>query len=388
MHRLSKYTTLCVLLLIVTLTACGPTAKPAPTAAAPTAPPAPTTTAAPTAAKPPPTPDAVSEIDTWLSTQTEGGHFSGAVLIARNGEVLLSKGYGFANRTEQTPNTTQTRFRIYSNTKQFTAMAILMLYAQGKLDLQDPLCKYVADCPGAWPDVTLHHLLTHTSGIPNADPPDYSVPSTPEQLIALFRDRPLDFQPGAKFGYSNSGYILLGYVIEQVSGLAYGEFLKQNIFEPLDMRNSGYDFNAAELAVGYNHGATMSEAMPLVDASNLYAAGALYSTVEDLYRWAQALSTEQLIPQELLELIFTIHWAFPSAEFPPGYTELGYGYGWFVAREHGRRESYHVGGFFGFVSLIDRYPDEQVTVIFLSNQEDIDIGATWDELRQHLFGSE
>jgi CubicO group peptidase (beta-lactamase class C family) len=178
-----------------------------------------------------------SEVDTYLNSLVRIGSFSGSVLMARNGEVLLTKGYGFADREHKISNTPQTKFRLGSITKQFTAMAIIILEAQDKLDAQDPICKYLTECPEAWATITIHHLLTHTSGIPNfTDFPDYrrtsATPSAPEETIDRFQDEPLDFQPGESWSYSNSGYILLGHIIERVSNQSYEEFLQENIFTP------------------------------------------------------------------------------------------------------------------------------------------------------------
>ena len=149
-----------------------------------------------------------SKIDKILSDHIERETFTGSALVARNGEILLSKGYGWADRDNRIPNTPQTKYRLGSITKQFTAMAILILQTQGKLDVQEPICPYIPECPDSWQDITIHHLLSHTSGIPDLTGfPDFDTfkarPSPPEQTIALFRDKPLDFQPGKRWSYSN-----------------------------------------------------------------------------------------------------------------------------------------------------------------------------------------
>ena len=177
----------------------------------------------------------VSKIDKTLSLLTKRESFTGAVLVARNGEVLFSQGYGLADRDKNLPNTPQTKYRLGSISKQFTAMAILVLQTQGKLTVQDPVCRYISECPDSWQDITIHHLLTHIAGIPDFTSfPDYettrATPSSPLQTIARFQDRPLDFKPGEKWSYSNSNYILLGYIIETASGESYETFLQKNIF--------------------------------------------------------------------------------------------------------------------------------------------------------------
>ena len=310
--------------------------------------------------------NAASKIHKTLNYFTKFGTFTGAVLVARNGEVLLSQGYGLADRDKNLPNTPQTKYRLGSITKQFTAMAILILQAQGELNVQDHICRYVQECPAAWKEITIHHLLTHTSGIPNFTSfPDFqaikATPSPPEQTITRFKDEPLDFPPGEQWSYSNSGYILLGYIIEQVSGQTYESFLQQNIFEPLQMMNSGYDHNDGSLATGYTGFYANWKKADYVDMTIPHAAGALYSTVEDLYRWDQALYTAQLVPQELLDLMFTPHVKVDK--------KMSYGYGWIVGELNGHQVASHSGGIEGFVTDISRYPDDDVTIIILSNRD-------------------
>ncbi|MGH2498428.1 MAG: serine hydrolase domain-containing protein, partial [Ktedonobacteraceae bacterium] len=205
-----------------------------------------TSTVAPASATPTsqPFPNA-AQIDAYLTHLNATGVLSGSVLVAQNG-MLFAKGYGLADKDAGIANTPQTRFRIGSLTKQFTAMAILILQERGKLHVTDHLCLYIADCPTDWQPITIAHLLTHTSGIPDyTDLPDFAPtwtqPTTPEELISRFKNLPLEFTPGSRFRYSNSGFILLGYIIERVSGESYATFLQDNIFSPLKMKNSGYD---------------------------------------------------------------------------------------------------------------------------------------------------
>jgi CubicO group peptidase (beta-lactamase class C family) len=314
-------------------------------------------------------PDAISAVDAMLANMTSQLVFSGSVLIAQHGHVLLSKGYGLADRAQKTPNGPQTRFGIGSNTKQFTAAAILMLEVQGKLKVTDLICAYIAQCPSAWGVITIKELLTHTSGIPEylalPDIADYaSKSSTPLQIIAHFRDVPLDFAPGTKWQYSNSGYILLGYIIEQVSGLSYEAFLQKNILTPLNLRDTGYNHNSNGVAIGYTNGsATPAEPM---DPSLPYAAGALYSTVEDMNRWEQALTTDALLPATSRAEMFAIQMAITNPAAPPMYA--GYGYGFFIGTDSGRPIIWHGGAVPGFLSIEARYPVDDVTVVILGNQ--------------------
>jgi len=310
-------------------------------------------------------PGMLERVDVWLNHMAADETFSGSILIAQDGEVLLSRGYGSANRELGISNTPQTRFRLGSVTKQFTAMAILILQSQGRLNVQDPICRYIEDCPGTWRDITIHHLLTHTSGITSMVMYSGSFPITPAKLIALFKDLSLDFQPGEKFSYSNCGYWVLGYIIEQVSGQSYKDFIQQAIFEPLEMHDSGYDQDTPGLAVGYKDQYSIATASLVSDSSFAYSAGALYSTVEDLYRWDQALYTGQLIPRELLDQMFTPH----ISQYPDVVGSVAYGYGWMVIDDLDRRLVGHGGAIEGFRAWIIRYPDDHITIIGLSNQE-------------------
>jgi CubicO group peptidase (beta-lactamase class C family) len=197
-------------------------------------------------------------VQTYVSTK----QFMGSVLIARDKTVVLDKGYGFANLEWEIPNSPTTKFRLGSLTKQFTAACILLLEESGKLKVDDLVKKYMPDAPAAWDKVTIFNLLTHTSGIPSfTEFPDYAsteaTASTPEKLVLRFRDKPLEFQPGEKMSYSNSGYVLLGYLIEKISGQTYSEFVQENIFKPMGMQDSGYDSNSAIIvhrASGYTPG--------------------------------------------------------------------------------------------------------------------------------------
>lgn len=359
--------------------------QPSPTPTPTNTPLPPTATSIPPTATPTVIPQEVfDEIDTILADLAEQGIFSGSVLVGRQGTVLFSQGYGLADRAQGIPNTPQTRFRLGSITKQFTAMAILILESQGKLSVKDAICNYLTDCPTAWEAITIRYLLTHTSGIPNVASSYYSptapvTPSTPDQVIALFKDRPLDFQPGEKWSYSNSGYVVLGRIIEQVSGQSYEDFLQQFIFSPLNLRDTGYEHDSAGLAVGYEYKFTDTPAA-YADMSIAYSAGALYSTVEDLYRWEQALSTERLVPQAYLDEMFAPHATIPDQE---GWS---YGYGWYVGTERGRPVTQHGGAINGFFSIVTRYPNEQIVIIMLSNQQSVTPGPIHDILSKGIFG--
>lgn len=321
-----------------------------------------------------PFPNALT-LDSYLNQQVAKGVLSGSVLVEHNG-MLFSKSYNLADVDARIPNTPQTRFRIGSNTKQFTAMAILILQDRGKLNVQDHICRYIPACPADWQPITIAELLTHSSGIPDyTNFPDFvstwTQPTTPAALIARFKDMPLDFTPGSVFRYSNSGYVLLGYIIERVSGESYATFLHENIFVPLKMNNTGYDTTYPALpqhATGYY--ADRSKPDPY-DMSVLYAAGALYSTVEDLYLWDAALLAGKLVSRQALDAMFTLHMPCPKSGLGGCLlsTDKGYGYGWFIGSEPQGKLIYHVGRIDGFVTYNGFYPARHLIVVVLSNWE-------------------
>jgi CubicO group peptidase (beta-lactamase class C family) len=330
----------------------------------------------------PSAPEIARKVEEYMNAAMRINRFSGSVLLARDGQPIVSRGYGLANIENDVSNTPQTVFRLGSVTKQFTAMAILLLQERGKLSVNDPICKYLADCPQTWQPITIKNLLTHTAGIPNyTDFPDFTktaaAETTTAELITRFRDKPLQFALGEKFAYSNSGYYLLGAIIERVSGKSYPDFLQENIFAPLGMKHTGYD-NPVRIiknrAAGYartNDG--FINAAP-ISMSTAYAAGALYSTVEDLLLWDQSLYTEKLVSRKSLDEAFT---PFKS----------NYGYGWSIGKRYDRQVIAHGGGIFGFSSYIARYPADHVTVIVLSNVEGAPSGEIANSLAAIVFGA-
>lgn len=358
-----------------------PTAEPTPTEPPPIEP---TPTAEPLISTPPPAEELAEKFDAFLMTQAEGNRFIGAALVARGDEIILSEGYGPADREEGIPNTATTRFRIGSLTKAFTALAIMQLQDQGKLDVNDPICDYLNDCPAAWEPVTIHHLLTHSSGIFNhTDLPEFratdATPMAPADAVQLVADRPLEFEPGSAWSYSNAGYLLLGLIIEHVSAQTYETFLQENIFDPLAMADTGYDHNRDDLATGYINQFREAD---YLDMSAPFAAGGLYSTVEDLYRWVRAVQADELVSAGARDLIFSQH-----MPVEPG-ADWGSGYGWFYSPLHDRPSWGHDGAINGFVSLIFIFPEEGVTSILLSNQEDTPLGPIGEILTKWALGIE
>lgn len=326
------------------------------------------------------------KLDDYMKAAVRAGRFSGAVIVAQNGRALLSKGYGMASLELNVANSAQTKFRIGSLTKQFTATAIMILQERGKLNVQDSVCKYVPRCPQTWAGVTLHHLLTHASGIPDLlGFPDFTrtmaLPSPVADTVGRFRDKPLEFKPGERFKYSNSGYVLLGYIIEIVSGESYEDFLNRNIFEPLKMSNTGSDHNDLIIknrAAGYTRRGEAVINAPYIDMSLPTGGGSLYSTVEDLSLWDQSLYSERLLKKSSLDAIFT---SYAKADWGDGV-----GYGWFIGKDKaGRGYVGHAGGINGFAAQITRYPAERLLVVALSNYSFAPINDIANDLAAIIF---
>jgi D-alanyl-D-alanine carboxypeptidase len=291
--------------------------------------------------------------------------FSGAVLVAVAGRPAFKMSFGLANREWDLPNTPDTKFRIGSVTKTFTAVALLQLAERAMLKLSDPIGSFFSPAPVAWQKITMQHLLTHMSGIPSyTGLTDFAaklskIDRSPAEIIELTQNEPLRFEPGTQFAYSNSGYILLGYVIEKVTGLSYRTYLQENLFGPLLMCNTGYDDSTTILprrASGYQCSSGRLENASYVAMSLPFAAGSLYSTIDDLLIWDQALSNGKVLNAESLRAMFTDY----------GH---GYGFGWIVDREFDRPLQAHNGAINGFRSTLDRYPEDKLTVIILSNLE-------------------
>jgi len=325
--------------------------------------------------------DLASKIDEYLRTVVERSHFSGAILVARDKRVIVSQGYGLASIEYEVPNTPQTKFRLGSLTKQFTAMAVMMLQERGKLSVLDSICRYLPDCPESCQPITIHHLLTHTSGIPNFgyslnQVEQVSLSSLLTRHMEQLRRLTIEFKPGAQFRYSNSGYILLGHIIEKASGEPYDVFMRKNIFGPLEMTNTGYEDRGSIIkhrAAGYSLSKEKLVSAAFVDMSVPFSAGGLYSTVEDMYRWDQALYTEKLISRKSLDLMFTPF-------------KFNYGYGWDIAEQFGRRYIGHMGWIEGYAGYILRFPDDRLTVIVMSNLDSAPVNTIARDLAAMVLG--
>jgi len=276
---------------------------------------------------------------------TDRGEFMGTVLVSRGEQTIFEKAYGLADVEWNVPNMIDGRFRIGSLSKQFTATCILLLAQADKLDLDAPVTTYIPDPPEAWRAVTLHHLLTHTSGIPDfLGFPDYqsrkALPSRPSETILRFRDRPLEFRPGTEGRYSNSGYVLLAYIVERISGDTFDRFLGKSILDPLALRDTGVDTHRTILphrVRGYTR-FRLGNA-DYIDMSIATGGGSLYSTVDDLRRWALALHGGKLLNPGFYRRMTTP-------------TFHNYGYGLEIQGEAGDRIISHPGGVEGFAAAL------------------------------------
>ena len=333
--------------------------------------------------------DKAAQIDALLTKYHDYGLFNGAALVAENGNVLFKNGYGDAHMEWDIPNQPDTKFRLGSITKQFTAVLILQLMQEGKLTVDDPIGLHMPDYPNEGASkVTIHHLLTHTSGIPSyTGLPEFFQemsrdPATPDEFIDVFSDLPLEFEPGAEWRYNNSGYFLLGVIIEKITGMSYEDALQERIFGPLGMHDTGYDHHGTILpnrAAGYERQGSGYMNAPYLDMSLPYAAGSLYSTVEDLYQWDRALYTDQVLPSDLKEKMFTPYMN-------------DYGYGWGInERSIGETDKKvktigHGGGINGFNTLITRFPDDEHLVVLLNNTGGTQLGAMSQGIANILYG--
>ncbi len=306
--------------------------------------------------------DANPRLEQIVQSYVSAHQFMGSVLVAKGDESVLDRGYGFANLEWDIPNSPATKFRLGSVTKQFTAACVLLLEEKGKLRVEDPVKKYLPDAPAAWDKVTIFHLLTHTSGIPSfTDFPDYAeseaASTTPEKLVDRFRNKPLEFEPGTKWKYSNSGYVLLGYLITKVSGETYQQFMQENVFTPLGMKDSGYDSNSAIIhhrAAGYTPSKDGIINAGFINMTIPYSAGGLYSTTGDLLRWERGLFGGKVLSDASLQKMIT-----PFKD--------NYAFGLFVETRNGHKEISHGGGIEGFNTFLAYWPEDKLSIVVLSN---------------------
>jgi len=317
-------------------------------------------------------------IDSLLSSRFQADKPGCVVLVAKKGQIVFEKAYGSANLELNVPIQTGMVFRLGSITKQFTAVAILQLLEQGKLSLQDSVQQYITDYPHKQYKITLENLLTHTSGIPdylqldNPDPYIERRDFTPEQLISSFKDLPIQFAPGSRFSYSNSGYVLLGRIIEKVSGESYEGYIQKHLLNPLSISHTYFKTGGniiPGLVNGYGKEGQVYKDAGEFSLSLAYSAGALLSNAEDLMKWEQGLYTYKLVKKATLEK------ATRSYLLTDG-SAAGYGYGWYVNNTGGIRSIEHGGKISGFLTNEIYYPGEDILIVALFNSDD----APRDEL--------
>jgi CubicO group peptidase (beta-lactamase class C family) len=314
--------------------------------------------------------DVPARLDSIVNAYTAMHKFNGSVLVMQKGTVLLNKGYGYRNVADKIQNDEKTIYQLGSITKQFTAAIILKLQQEKKLDVQDKLSKYFPAYPKG-DSITIEQLLTHTSGIYNyTNDADFMAnevtnPTSREKIMALFKDKPLDFSPGTGWSYSNSGYSLLGYIIEIASKKPYEEVVRKYIFSPLQMTHSGFDFThlkSTEKATGYfKISGSQTQPAPIADSSVSFSAGAIYSTTGDLLLWHKALLSNTVLTKAQQEKAYTP-------------VRKNYGYGWNIDNLDGKRRVQHSGGIHGFTTNIARVPQDDVCIVLLSNASDGTLG--------------
>lgn len=308
-----------------------------------------------------------SKVDSLLESKYLPSNPGAVFLIAKDGKAVYTKAFGMANMELNVPMKSEYIFEIGSMTKQFTAVSILMLLEQGKLSLEDEITKYIPDYPTQGKTITIHHLLNHTSGIKNytsikkireISKTDLS----PIELIDFFKNEPMDFSPGEQFKYNNSGYILLGYIIESISGVTYEEFIEENIFKKLTMNSSLYASHRELIKnriPGYHNRDGYTNAMH-ISYTLPYSAGSLLSNAEDMLAWQNAIANYTLVSKAILDKAFT-NYTLNNNE------STNYGYGWHIKEINEAKSYQHGGSIFGFKSMGVYLPDEDIYVIGLNN---------------------
>lgn len=333
------------------------------------------------------------KIDEFIQKTVEYNIFTGSVLVADNQEVIFQKGYSFANREWNIPNDIDTKFRLGSITKQFTAAIILKLREEGKLKLEDKITDHIPYYRKDTGDkVSIHQLLIHTSGIPSyTSHPDFfgkdsKKDFTVEEFVKQYCMGDFDFEPGSQWAYNNSGYYLLGVIIEEITGMTYADALQHYIFDPLNMKETGFDKFEEILpkrADGYSVLFIEYTNAPYINMELPYAAGSMYSTVEDMYKWDRALYGNELLSQESLDLMFTPHVAAMGGH---------YGYGWSIVEKDidgdGEVEKIisHGGGINGFNTLISRIPGKGQLIVLLNNTGGAPLGFMSNQIYNILNG--
>jgi CubicO group peptidase (beta-lactamase class C family) len=311
-----------------------------------------------------------------LFNDFDGAESPGAVvMVIREGKVIYEKGYGMSNVEQKLPCTTSTNFRLASVSKQFTATSILILAEQKKLSVDDPITKFFPEFPAYGNQITVRHLLSHRSGLIDYEdliPDGTKIQVSDRNALNLVQQQnKTNFPPGSDFRYSNTGYALLSLIVESVSGTPYAQFLKRNIFSPLQMTNTiAYEAGISKVqnrAYGYakEDGKFVPSDQSLTSA--VLGDGGIYSSVNDLFKWDQSLYTDKILTSKMLKEAYTV--ASPKTDI----ADAGYGFGWYVSKHRNNDLIFHRGHTCGFTNVIERYPDKKFTVIILTNRRDAEI---------------
>lgn len=345
--------------------------------------------------------DLSQTIDKYLSIRAEMGRFNGAVLIAKEGKIILRKGYGFADVEKKIPYTPDMQQEVASISKMFTAFAALKLSGQGKLKLDDSICNYIADCPEAWKPVTVSHLIHHTSGIHDYEE-DLEIgsekylqfmtqPDATRKIFEEYKKKPLDFKPGEKFYYSNTAYIVLSFVVQKSAGKPFEDFVTKNILQPAGMKNSGVFSPRSfpkKLANGYTNefpgwektvaGFSLTDInlkkIPQLPLNPPEGDAGIYSTLDDLYLWSQIMDGgHKLASDKEIATIFT-----PE--------KSNYGYGWFIDKAFERKRMRHTGFLPGYTSDFVKFPDDKITIIMFTNLDSSLLGRAMRDVSAMVLG--
>ncbi|MBV9217362.1 MAG: serine hydrolase [Acidobacteria bacterium] len=344
-----------------------------------------------------------STVDKYLSIRSDMGGFSGAVLIVRNGKTIIRKGYGFADVEKRTPYTPETRHEVASISKMFTSAAVIKLRDMRRLTLDDPICKFVDDCPAAWQPISIGQLMDHTSGIPDYESKlglgsdkyleFMQKPDASKRIIDEAKALPLDFAPGKDWNYSNTGYILLSRIVERVAKEPFAKFIQKELLKPAGMKDSGVIDSThlpAKLAAPYSYsdlawdktlaGVPLTDGhlkrLPQLSLTSPEGDAFLYTTVDDLYKWAQVVTGEKagVLTSEDLKEILT-----PNSS--------GYGFGWFVGKGFDRKRYRHTGGLPGYISDFAIFPDDKITIILFSNLDRARLSNTMRDVSAIMLGT-
>ncbi|MFL5914817.1 MAG: serine hydrolase domain-containing protein [Gaiellaceae bacterium] len=328
--------------------------------------------------------DPTRTLDGYLRNLVSDGRFAGVALVAKGDRVLLNRGYGLADLASGRRNSPRTLYPIASITKTMTATAVLLLQAEHRLNLDNRICVYLARCPGAWRPITIRELLSHTAGLPEylflRETQGPSAPQTLAAAVHLLERQPLDFRPGTKSAYSNSGYLVAGLIIEHVSGESYGDFIREHVFRPLHMQESAVADRPpvpTRIASGYMPDPAtgrLTEVRPFAHTAVLAPGGGIETTTGDLLKFARALNGSSLLPSAERKQMFTI-------------VRDQYALGWEILRIHGRIWQEQLGGTEGWLSALERVPSAGLTIIIISNQGAPPVDRYAVDLAQLALGS-